>query len=225
VRYAEIIAESEHPPLEGVGFVCYHDETIETAESFLIRMQPENSLPYVAKVRYRITDYDVSTDGYQSYRTDALVVKLHSGQNEIYLRNRNCLVDIEVVKNTLKPARKPIRGKPAKGTPWPARLNSQGIVAHIEKLASTPVDAESMAEFFYAKSAVLKLVRLSDLVEGDPNQNVANARLERKYAGMDPTTAPPLVVSFDGEILDGNHRYRVLKRQGVTEVLAYVVGQ
>lgn len=225
MRYAEIIAESEYPPLEGIGFFSSRDETIETAESFLIRTQPQDSLPYVAKVRYRITDYDVSTDGYRTYRSEALVVKLHSGDSDIYLRNRNCLVDIDVIKNTLKPVRKPIRGKPAKGTQWPARLNSQGIVAHIEKLASTPVDAESMAEFFYAKNAVLKLVRLSDLVEGDPDKNVANARLERKYAGMDPATAPPLVVSFDGEILDGNHRYRVLKRQGVTEILAYVVGQ
>jgi ParB-like chromosome segregation protein Spo0J len=40
---------------------------------------------------------------------------------------------------------------------------------------------------------------------------------------MDPATTPPLVVSFDGEVLDGNHRYRALKGLGITEVLAYVV--
>lgn len=222
MRYAEIV-ESANPPLEGVGFICYRDETIETADSFLIREEPETTYAYIAKVRYRITDYEVSDDGYKWTPSTALVCRSRTAGTSIYLRDRNCLVAIEVIKNTIKPPRKPIRGKPAKGTKWPARLNSQGIVAHIENLASGPVDVETMADFFFGKNATLKIVRIADLVEGDPDHNLADAGLEQQYARMDPATTPPLVVSFDGEVLDGNHRYRVLKSLGITEVLAYVV--
>jgi hypothetical protein len=221
MRYAEIV-ESAKPPLEGVGFISYRDETIETAEYFHIQEEPESTFAYIAKVSYRITDYEVSHEGYKWTPSAALVCVSKAG-TEIYLRNRDFIVAVEVIKNTIKPARKPIRGKPAKGTKWPARLNSQGIVAHIENLASAPVDVETMADFFFGKTATLKVVRIADLVEGDPDHNLASADLEQQYARMDPATTPPLVVSFDGEVLDGNHRYRALKGLGITEVLAYVV--
>jgi hypothetical protein len=109
------------------------------------------------------------------------------------------------------------------GSSWPPVLkDSREIANYIESVASDYVDTELMVEHFWGAKAVLKLVPLSQIKPGDADHNIGSASKTKKYLAMDPATMPPLVVE-NGEIMDGNHRYRVAKKLGLQEVWCYVV--
>ena len=106
---------------------------------------------------------------------------------------------------------------------YPAVLRDEREIAeYISSIASDYVNEEMIEEYFHGCSAVLKLVPIADIVEGNPDANVRSARKERKYAKMDPATIPPLVIE-DGEVKDGNHRLRVAQAAGATALWCYVV--
>ncbi|RYD61952.1 MAG: hypothetical protein EOP83_15835 [Verrucomicrobiaceae bacterium] len=106
---------------------------------------------------------------------------------------------------------------------WPKKLNdAEEIAEYIEGIAGADVDVQWMIDYFHGGVAVLRLVDLSSLTEGDPNGNLAIPGQDDAYARMDPATMPPLVVE-GGRVIDGNHRYRAAKKLGLTQVWVYDV--
>lgn len=106
---------------------------------------------------------------------------------------------------------------------YPERLdNSREIASYIESVASDYVDTEFIEEYFFDCYASLKLVPIDELHEGNTDANIRNKSKERKYTKMNPDTIPPLVVE-NGEIKDGNHRYRVAVANGAKSLWCYVV--
>lgn len=106
---------------------------------------------------------------------------------------------------------------------WPPVLKDRYAIAdYIETVASAYVDNEYISEHFRGCRAVLRMVPLAQIREGDEDHNIPSKAKERRYAKMDIATMPPIVIE-DGEIQDGHHRYRVAKAKGLTEMLCYVV--
>jgi hypothetical protein len=106
---------------------------------------------------------------------------------------------------------------------YPAVLeDAEAIASYIADLSPTEVDEEFIAEHFWGCRAELRMVPVSELREGDADTNMRSLKREKKYAKMDLATMPPLVVE-NGEIKDGNHRFRVAIAKGATEVPCYVV--
>jgi hypothetical protein len=106
---------------------------------------------------------------------------------------------------------------------WPPTLKDDWAIAeYIEATSSDYVDEEYIREHYRGCHAVLKKVAVTDLEPGDPEHNERSEKKEKKYAKMDLATMPPLVVE-DGQIMDGNHRFRVAVAKGATHVLCYVV--
>jgi hypothetical protein len=110
-------------------------------------------------------------------------------------------------------------------SPWSLTLrDAREIAAYIESVSSAYVDEEQIEEYLGRRaSAVLKTVPVSWLRPGNADANLRDARKERRYAKMNPQTIPPLVAWGDGQIIDGNHRYRVAVASGASLILCYVV--
>jgi hypothetical protein len=103
------------------------------------------------------------------------------------------------------------------------RLNDEREIAiYIEDWASDYVDTDMIEERFFGCHAVLKLVPIDEIKEGNPDTNIRSKAKEKRYSKLDPATIPPLVIE-DGEVQDGNHRFRVAKAQGAKALWCYVV--
>lgn len=105
---------------------------------------------------------------------------------------------------------------------YPDTLDARGLADYIEDLSSSEVDHEMIWEYFRGTVGILKKVPLSSIQPGPEDVNIPNPELDRQYAKMDVSTVPPLVVE-DGTIVDGHHRYRVLKSARISEVWIYDV--
>lgn len=106
---------------------------------------------------------------------------------------------------------------------YPAMLNdAREIAQYIDSVASDYVDIEMIEEYFNGAHAVLRFVPIENIHEGDKNHNIRSKSKERKYSKMDPEKIPPLVLEH-GIIMDGNHRYRVAKKNGATGLWCYVI--
>lgn len=108
---------------------------------------------------------------------------------------------------------------------WPRILeNNRAIAAYIESISSEDVSVEMIEDNYIGYKAVLKLLPIESLKEGHPDGNVRNKAKEKRYAKMDLAKQPPLMVQeWDMAVVDGNHRYRVAKAAGVTDILCYVI--
>ena len=115
---------------------------------------------------------------------------------------------------------------------WPRVLRDQWDIAEYivsmdtsEEDSDDEIDLDHVADAYIGCHAVLRTIPLEELNEGNPNVNIRNARKEKRYAKMDLSQQPPIVVNgWDMEIVDGNHRYRVAKAAGNTSMLCYVIG-
>lgn len=105
----------------------------------------------------------------------------------------------------------------------PVLESDHDIADYIEALASEEVDREMIREFFRDGVATLERWKVASLAPGDPDANVRDERKEARYSGLPLETMPPLVIDEAGEVLDGNHRLRVLLAKGVEEAWCYVV--
>lgn len=100
--------------------------------------------------------------------------------------------------------------------------DEQAIAQYIDENSSAHVSAEEIEEYFSGCGAILKLVPISELTEGNPDGNVASARKQKKYDKLPLETMPPIVVE-NGEVMDGNHRYRSAMKAGAQSMWCYVV--
>lgn len=94
------------------------------------------------------------------------------------------------------------------------------IAEYIEHYSSDDVDFDLVVDYFRGAKAVLKIVPIDFIKEGDSDHNIRSKRKETKYKKMPLETMPPLVVE-NGIIMDGNHRFRVAKELGATEIKIY----
>ena len=102
------------------------------------------------------------------------------------------------------------------GEPFPAVLyDDREIAAFVEVYATYEVDPEFVEETFRGCHAILKTMPLASLKEGGRDVNLQSPANERKYMKMPIETMPPLLVE-NGEVRDGNHRFRGLEKQGYT---------
>lgn len=106
---------------------------------------------------------------------------------------------------------------------WPLELRDNHEIAnYIAEHASDYVDVDVMRDYFAGARAVLRWVRVDFLKEGTANGNVRSKTKEARYLKLAPATMPPLVAEYD-RVEDGNHRLRVCRKLGLTEVLVYQV--
>lgn len=110
---------------------------------------------------------------------------------------------------------------PPSGFP-PVLKDCYAIADYIEELATSPVDNEFMVEYFRGTKAVLRLVPVTDLTQGDPSTNIPSKAKAKRYAKMDVATMPPLVVD-EGKVVDGNHRFRDGLTKGLSAFWCYVI--
>ena len=78
-------------------------------------------------------------------------------------------------------------------------------------------------DFMVSHKAKLEEVPIEELIQGDPDLNRREFKKEERYLKLDPQTMPPIVVNSKLEIEDGNHRYRVAKKLGLSHLKCYVI--
>jgi hypothetical protein len=100
--------------------------------------------------------------------------------------------------------------------------NAQAIAEYIASVSSSYVDEEFIEEYFWGTHAILRELPIDSIKEGPADGNARSEAKERRYLKKNPETMPPLVVE-NGEIEDGNHRYRVSVAQGKKTIWCYVV--
>lgn len=104
----------------------------------------------------------------------------------------------------------------------PVLKDGWAIAAYIASLSSDDVDEEYIFEHYRGCRAVLRMVPVAKLTAGDADHNIPSKAKARRYAKLALDTMPPLVVE-DGQIMDGNHRFRDAIKKGATDVPCYVV--
>lgn len=111
------------------------------------------------------------------------------------------------------------------GENWAPTLDDEhAIAAYIARVSTADVDEQFIAEYFAGRSCVLESVSIAQIVEGDPDHNLPDARKQLRYDAMDPAGMPPIVIE-DGRVIDGNHRLRSARRHGLTHISAYVASR
>ena len=117
-------------------------------------------------------------------------------------------------------------GKPPTLTPplgYATELaNAREIGAYIERMSSTWVDEQMVEEHFAHCRASLVLLDVASLTEGSEDGNLPSRKKQSAYAKLPADTMPPLVVE-NGEISDGNHRFRVAVARGQEKIWCYQV--
>jgi hypothetical protein len=104
----------------------------------------------------------------------------------------------------------------------PILADAHEIAEYISEVSGDYVDVEFIEENFRDCSAKLEMVPIASIIEGNGDHNIKSTKKERAYMKMSPETIPPLVIK-NFEVMDGNHRLRVARKLGLTELPCYVV--
>ena len=102
----------------------------------------------------------------------------------------------------------------------PILKNAEEITDFIKEFATDSIDEELVREYFDGCKAILKLVKVSGLFEGEENQNAKDVKKEKNYEMLPIKNMPPLIVEND-IVRDGNHRIRIAKRNNLEEIFIY----
>jgi hypothetical protein len=106
---------------------------------------------------------------------------------------------------------------------WPLVLkDAHEISAYISDSSPGDVDEEFIEEFYFNSHARLEKVLISEIVAGSPDHNIADPAKQKKYEKLNSANRPPIVLGFDKEVCDGNHRLRDAIAKGETHIWAYV---
>lgn len=96
------------------------------------------------------------------------------------------------------------------------------IAEYIEEISSHHVDIEVIEEYFLGCKAILKECLVSEIIIDNENIHKRDEEAEDRYKLLPIETMPPIIIE-NNIIVDGNHRFRVLKYLGVMKLKAYEV--
>jgi hypothetical protein len=108
------------------------------------------------------------------------------------------------------------------GEPFPDTLHSAREIASFLVSVQSDYDVDAVEQQFEDHEAVLRLIPSYDLSAGSGDHHARSVSKEKRFATMNPDTMPPLLVQ-NGEILDGNHRFRVGIAKGQKAFWCYVI--
>ncbi len=104
----------------------------------------------------------------------------------------------------------------------PILRDSHAIARHVVENSPGYVDEHMVDDAYIGCVAHLRWVPIEAVSPGPEDCNVPSSTKERRYARMPAGSAPPILVE-DGEIVDGNHRYRVAVARRQKGMWAYVI--
>ena len=118
---------------------------------------------------------------------------------------------------------------PIQTSQWPAPdgypellVDDRAIADHIVSLSPGEIDEEMVEECFRGCRARLSWIPIDQITPGHADTNIPNPKREAKYAKLPLQTMPPIVID-QGEIQDGNHRFRVAQAAGAVGLWCYCV--
>lgn len=107
---------------------------------------------------------------------------------------------------------------------YPDVLDAEGLTEVIVELCGQEADPEFVREAMEWRTGTLEWVPFEQLREGSTDINIRSANLEKKYSKLPIETTPSLIVEEDGEVVDGNHRYRIAKAKKAAGLWCYRLG-
>jgi len=126
---------------------------------------------------------------------------------------------------TMPPEFNPIPPKPVDryGIEYDDELiNEYAIAEYITQTSAQDVDEDLIIEKYRDCRALLRLIPIEKIRPGDLRSNLPSETKEEQYAKQSVKTLPPIFLD-GGAVRDGNHRYRVWTRRGLTHFWCYVV--
>ena len=107
---------------------------------------------------------------------------------------------------------------------YPPLLNAEGLADLVIELCGQEADPDFVREALEWRTGTLEWIPLDNMKEGPKDRNVRSTKLEQRYAKLPLHTTPPLLVEENGEVLDGNHRFRIAKAKGAPGLWCYRLG-
>lgn len=104
----------------------------------------------------------------------------------------------------------------------PILKNTEEIMNFINEFASEPIDEELVREYFYGCKAILKIVLVHSLKQGNEDYHIKNFEKEKRYELLPFETMPPLIIEND-KVIDGNHRLRIAKKKHIKKINVYEI--
>ncbi len=106
---------------------------------------------------------------------------------------------------------------------WPEHLpDNTAIAAFVSEASPYPICEEQIEEMYIGCRAALRWTAVAELQPGPAESNTEEEARQAECDRRPPASMPPLLVD-DGHVMDGNHRYRSLRKRGITHCWAYHV--
>lgn len=105
---------------------------------------------------------------------------------------------------------------------WKSTLDdSVEIAQYIDATSPDGVDVENLEDIYRGKVAVLRYVAIESISPNpaEDNHEEVPERMDG-YRALDPATMPPILTE-NGLIEDGHHRYRIALEKGLTHIWCY----
>lgn len=97
-------------------------------------------------------------------------------------------------------------------------MHGEQLTSYVIEHANDEIDEELIEDYFRDSTATLQLIPIESIIEGDSDHNIRNLKKEKHYLKMNFDTMPPIVITENHNIIDGNHRFRVAKQLGFNEI-------
>lgn len=106
--------------------------------------------------------------------------------------------------------------------PPPILRNENALSAYVMECSPHDVDVNFVREYFFDTHAVLRRIRLADLLPGPESAHLQDKKKAKHYERRPLSTMPPILVE-NGKIIDGHHRYRRARSGGAEDLLCYEI--
>lgn len=104
---------------------------------------------------------------------------------------------------------------------FPDYLDSEGLAEYVIDLCGQEADPEFIRGAMEWRVGQLEWIPMDQLREGPKDTNIRSLRLEKKYSQLPIETTPPLLVDENGEVVDGNHRFRIAQAKKAVGLWCY----
>jgi hypothetical protein len=98
--------------------------------------------------------------------------------------------------------------------------NSQEIVEYITSISDNSVDEDLIFEYFRDCKGILKQMNVKTLQLENPIMCIISEKKLAKYEKLPIKNMPPLIVE-NRIVLDGHHRFHILKKKKHFRVMGY----